>query len=262
MKIKASRCSALMVAAGVWLGCAGPLHAQETTPAASQDAAQQATVPNPLQRLFGIQPAPAATEPAAAEQPGRPLALNRYRKASTHRGHGRKTARTHRASRNAAAETGAASDAKPATKASTKADAKAAVKPDAVADADTTAPVPMPAAVANARAQAPDDTPATATPPAPDADVKTSAAGAETGVVAADELNEVDRAMAAQAAVPAEPAPTLALASVTPEPVTTGQAASASDDASGWARASLIGKIFIGFGGLLTLASALRMLIA
>lgn len=43
--------------------------------------------------------------------------------------------------------------------------------------------------------------------------------------------------------------PTLALASVhPPEPVTTGQAASAGDDHSSWERASLIGKIFIGFG--------------
>jgi hypothetical protein len=77
--------------------------------------------------------------------------------------------------------------------------------------------------------------------------------------VSSDEVNDVDRAMAAQA----EPAPTLALASVnTPEPVTTGQAASAGDDNSSWAQASLIGKIFIAFGGLLTLASAVRMLIA
>ena len=55
----------------------------------------------------------------------------------------------------------------------------------------------------------------------------------------------------------------VALASVnTPEPVTTGQAASAGDDNSSWAQASLIGKLFIAFGGLLTLASAVRMLIA
>ena len=81
----------------------------------------------------------------------------------------------------------------------------------------------------------------------------------DAGVVSSDEVNDVDRAMAA----PAEPAPTLALASVNAsEPVTTVQAASASDDNSSWAQASLIGKIFIGFGGLLTLASAVRMLIA
>jgi hypothetical protein len=89
-------------------------------------------------------------------------------------------------------------------------------------------------------------------------DAKTDAK-AEAEVIPSDELNDVDRAMAAQA----KPTPTLALASVnTPDPVTTGQAASASDDNSSWAQASLIGKIFIAFGGLLTLASAVRMLIA
>ena len=96
---------------------------------------------------------------------------------------------------------------------------------------------------------------------APKESLKTEAsdnAANETAVVSSDEVNEVDRAMATQA-----PAPTLALASVnSPEPVTTGQAASAGDDNSSWAQASLIGKIFIAFGGLLTLASAVRMLIA
>lgn len=257
MKINASRCSALMIAAGVWLACAGPLHAQETAPAAPPAAAQQATVPNPLQQLFGLKPAPAA-EPAAAEQPGRPIVLNKYRKTSSRRGHGRKTARTHRASRNAVAETRAAPEAKADVKADTKAAAEVTAKPEAVAAADNGAPVPVPlsTSVANARAEAPDDTPAAdnAAPPA-----SAPTAKAETGVVTADEVNEVDRAMAAQPA----PTPMLALASVNaPEPVTTGQAASAGDDNSSWARASLIGKIFIGFGGLLTLASAIRMLIA
>ena len=115
--------------------------------------------------------------------------------------------------------------------------------------------MPLPAAVANARAEAP----AAAAPPS-DADATPPT---DAGVVAADEVNDVDRAMATRATAPATAPAALALASVDrPEPVTTGQAASAHDDASGWARASLIGKIFIGFGGLLTLASAVRMLIA
>ncbi|MGB3866264.1 MAG: hypothetical protein WBA29_11630, partial [Xanthobacteraceae bacterium] len=82
-------------------------------------------------------------------------------------------------------------------------------------------------------------------------------------VVASDQLNEVDRAATA-ATDTAALAPTLALATIDPAAsVTTGQAAfAATGDASSWAQASFIGKIFIAFGGLLTLASAARMLFA
>lgn len=297
MNIKASGRSALMVAAGIWLWCAGPLQAQEATQDAPAAAAQQAAQPNPLQQLFGVKPTPAAP---AAEQPaadtGQPVALNKYRKASSRHSRRHRASRSHRHSRRAAAEEKAASEAK--TEAKTESDAR-------IADADnasvpkkaTSAPgkdaaTPLSSSVANAKAQLLDNHPttgnaATLTPapasiadrsspamlndgsPMPQPSVtaatetpKTEArndAANDAGVVSSDEVNDVDRAMAAQAA----PAPTLALASVnTPEPVTTGQAASASDDNSSWAQASLIGKIFIGFGGLLTLASAVRMLIA
>jgi hypothetical protein len=40
------------------------------------------------------------------------------------------------------------------------------------------------------------------------------------------------------------------------------QAAAVSNDDSAWSQTSLIGKIFIAFGGLLTLASAARMFMA
>ena len=39
-------------------------------------------------------------------------------------------------------------------------------------------------------------------------------------------------------------------------------AAAVSTDDSAWSQTSLIGKIFIAFGGLLTLASAARMFMA
>ncbi|MEO6382284.1 MAG: hypothetical protein ABIO35_09850, partial [Nitrobacter sp.] len=61
------------------------------------------------------------------------------------------------------------------------------------------------------------------------------------------------------------PAPTLALASLdaptsaSRADITTGQAAASEDS---WNKASLIGKIFIAFGGLLTFASAARMFMA
>ena len=76
----------------------------------------------------------------------------------------------------------------------------------------------------------------------------------ETQIVAADQLNDVDRALqegqqppAATADAPAEP--------VTPVTVS-------RDEGSSWDQASLIGKIFIAFGGLLTAASAARMFMA
>ena len=77
------------------------------------------------------------------------------------------------------------------------------------------------------------------------------AASATTRLVSADQLNEVDRQLSDE--TPA-PQPTLAMASMT--------TASASNADSTWEQTSLIGKIFIAFGGLLTLASAARMFMA
>jgi hypothetical protein len=85
----------------------------------------------------------------------------------------------------------------------------------------------------------------------------TAAPGTENQVVAPDQLNDIDRALQqdnppAQKAViastdaPPRPAPVLA----------------SSDQNSAWDQSSLIGKIFIGFGALLTLASAARMFMA
>jgi hypothetical protein len=71
-------------------------------------------------------------------------------------------------------------------------------------------------------------------------------------VVSADQLNDLDRAL--QESRP--PAPALALASAEPPTL-----ASSKED-SAWDRTSLIGKIFIGFGALLTMASAARMFMA
>lgn len=79
--------------------------------------------------------------------------------------------------------------------------------------------------------------------------------GNETLVVAADQLNDVDRALRETNA----PAANTAVASANPPaaPVTAG-----NQESSSWDETSLIGKIFIGFGALLTMASAVRMFIA
>jgi hypothetical protein len=89
-------------------------------------------------------------------------------------------------------------------------------------------------------------------PPGYPADAK---AGNETQIVAADQLNDVDRAL--HQANP--PAATSVVASADPPaaPVTAG-----SQENSTWDETSLIGKIFIGFGALLTMASAARMFMA
>jgi hypothetical protein len=88
---------------------------------------------------------------------------------------------------------------------------------------------------------------------------------AESQVVPPDQLNDVDRtlpASAASAPAPAmtsagAPAQAMASADAPDEPV-----AATSDDNSTSDRTSLIGKIFMACGGVLTLASAVRMFMA
>ena len=75
---------------------------------------------------------------------------------------------------------------------------------------------------------------------------------AKTQMVSADQLNDVDRAL--QESKPIAAAFAMASAGT---PATTG-----SNESSTWDRTSLIGKIFIGFGILLTMASAARMFMA
>ena len=77
-------------------------------------------------------------------------------------------------------------------------------------------------------------------------------------VVAADQLNDVDRAL--QAAKPA--AAPVAVASAYAPAATAPPVAASSSESSTWDQTSLIGKIFIGFGALLTMASAARMFMA
>jgi len=127
----------------------------------------------------------------------------------------------------------------------------------------------MPASVANANAQlASPDTPAGNAQAMTDrANNMLQAAPADAQatpaapVVAADQLNDVDRTL--QEGTPA--AAPVALASAE-APAANGSApavtASTSGESSTWDQTSLIGKIFIGFGALLTMASAARMFMA
>jgi hypothetical protein len=78
--------------------------------------------------------------------------------------------------------------------------------------------------------------------------------------VAADTLNEVDRALPEQAQ-PTQPAPAATVASKDPPAQRIAQTA-ASNGHSFWDETSSIGKIFIAVGALLTIASAARMFMA
>jgi len=81
------------------------------------------------------------------------------------------------------------------------------------------------------------------------------AAPADAAVVASDQLNDVDRALQE---TPARQ--TVAMASA--KAASTPPVQASADDSTGWDQASLIGKIFIAFGALLTMASAARMFMA
>ena len=217
MNITASRRSALFLAAGLWVCIAGPVHAQESDTRAADPAA--------------------ATEAA----PAKPIALDKFNK----RHNSKKVAAKSRKSDRADKTASKAAD-KPADDKSAKADAGAT----------------MPPAVANANAQLPAETPTDMSGMAAQADSMQKWMGGRTDnaamppedhaqVVAADELNEVDRALSDD-----KPALTLARATIDTPAVVVSQ------DNTAWDKTSLVGKIFIAFGGLLTLASAARMFIA
>jgi hypothetical protein len=147
--------------------------------------------------------------------------------------------------------------------------AKKPATTDVTAD-DGDSPTAIPPSVANANARlASADTPAgkakamsaraneiLQTAPDNAADAQPAA---ETQLVSADQLNDVDRTLRETT----RPAPTLAMAAAeAPAAPAATVMAAASNESSTWDQTSLIGKIFIGFGALLTMASAARMFMA
>jgi hypothetical protein len=224
MTTKASGRAALMIAAGLMIGLCGAL------PATPSVAAPQ--------------PATANSQASAKPTP--------------------KKKAVHHHNRTAKKQATAKAVIKPVVQAPAARDQSRAVaqtEPKPLADASGA----LPASIANANAQAsPTEAIApappaanaaseTAPPPAPSA----TAQLAPQGVVAADEVNDLDRAAGAASSPSqqqAQAAPTAAMAAAQPQ----AQASVASDD-DAWDKASLIGKIFIAAGGLLTLASAARM---
>jgi hypothetical protein len=75
-------------------------------------------------------------------------------------------------------------------------------------------------------------------------------------MVEADQLNDVDKTL--QEATP----PSQTTVAIAPTKPATGEAKQAPSESSTWEQTSLIGKIFIAFGALLTVASAARMFMA
>jgi hypothetical protein len=224
MTIKASGRSALILATGLFVCFAGPSQAEP-----------------------GVDVA-VSSKPESA--PGAPMALNKYVNRGAH--HAKRYA--HRKS------------SKLALKSSRT---EKAAAPD-VADDDGGGSTMIPPSVANANAQwASADTPTgnakamsaraneiLQTTPANATDAQPAA---DAQVISADQLNDVDRALQETA----RPAPTLAMASAeTPAAPAAPVTAASSNESSTWDQTSLIGKIFIGFGALLTMASAARMFIA
>jgi len=226
MIVKASGRSALMLATGLFVCFAGPSQA-----AAGADSA--ATTAKP-------------------EKAGAPVTLHKYVGHSAH--HLKKYA--HRKS------------------------SKVAQRPDtdktadAADDGDHSSALPPSVANANAAQLASTDTPpgnaakamsarasdiVQAAPAQPAADDQVDGK-----VVAADQLNDVDRALRETPPASAPAAATLTMAAAEPQaaPAPAAAAAAPGSDNSTWDQTSLIGKIFIGFGALLTMASAARMFMA
>ncbi len=109
----------------------------------------------------------------------------------------------------------------------------------------------LPSSVANANAQLTSNDILQATPDKP----------VDAQVVSADQINDVDRALRESP----PPATTLAMATAEASPARIPSAApvvAGSNESTVWDQTSLIGKIFIGFGALLTMASAARMFMA
>jgi hypothetical protein len=229
MNIKASGRLALIIAAGFWLCVSGPLQAAED--------ADGGVVASKAESVAGP-----------------PVALNKFTKKPRHW----KRASSQRKS------------VKVASTENTKPKIKKVIEADAAMKDDTQSAIPPSVANANAQlaaADLPADTDSLSTKagyllrsmagkqgdsaePAPEA------AAQNTELVAEDQLNDVDRALS-EAKSEDKPAlvPTVAMA------MAQAPAAVSSSD-SAWDQTSLIGKIFIAFGALLTLASAARMFMA
>jgi len=232
MTNKASGRSALLLAAGLFVCLA------ETSQAAAAAGDATATAPSET-----------AGTPVTLHKSVR-QASHHWRK-SAHRRSGKVALKASAGNKTAdAADDGERSSAIPPSLANANAQLTAAQTTSA--DAPTANAAKAMTARANDILQAAPGKPADA-PPAADTQ-------SDAPVVAADQLNDVDRALR-QDAPPAATPPAAPLTSASAE-APAAPVSAHSNDSSSLDETSLIGKIFIGFGALLTMASAARMFMA
>jgi hypothetical protein len=205
--------------------------------------------------LFGasVQAAPssASTKPDGASKQADTVEPGKQRRHSSRHHTDSKTAQKSDDKADKTVATPQANEAKVSNKASTDVPASSQMPPEvANANAQLAAAGAPPAAAASAMTdRANNNVQAAADSPA--------APGAENQVVPPDQLNDLDRALQ-QDSPPAQKAVVAATdAQPRPAPVM-----ASSQPGTAWDQSSLIGKIFIGVGTLLTLASAARMFMA
>jgi hypothetical protein len=234
MRARKAGLAALIAVTGIWMSVAG-----EPAIAAAKSAAKKET----------------KTSVAAAD---RPMVLSKFKK--QRRAHTARKSRTAQASH--------------LKKSASKASSKAVAEKTAAKDLAAISPKPdkssrpqLPPEVANAHAEALANDEARNI-----AALDSTNVSSVNGVLVAaaeqqgDANAPVDNADVAQDAPPAAPV------AAAPPPAPSGKIIRAvssgekpvfkSDDSDPWSKTSLIGKIFIAFGSLLTLASAARLLIA
>jgi hypothetical protein len=235
MRARKAGLAALVAVTGIWMSVAG-----EPAMAAAKSAAKKET----------------KTSVAATD---RPMVLSKFKK--PRRAHATRKSRTAQASH----------PKKSASKVSSKAVAEKTVGKDLAAtssEPDKSSKPQLPPEVANAHAEALANDEARNI-----AALDSSNVSSVNGVLvaAADQPGDasapMDNASVAQDAAPAAP-----VAAAPPPPAPNGKIIRAvvsgekqtlkTDDSDPWSKTSLIGKIFIAFGSLLTLASAARLLIA
>lgn len=255
MDSKATVRLALTIAAAVALAAltAKSLHACDSTNGCQTGNSSLAGL---FSTLTGIGASPAPTNPEATEEKVEaPMALKKFtkpqsraarraqsRKAVTSRDARKNKAASHKAEQDQDAEASARAKEKDQTIDPALANAKAElVAPEA---GNTKAAAPAGPAETSPAAQLPAAIPlavgAAAAPPSPAVEL-----------VSADEFNELDRAAWEKNQLPK-------LMQLT---ASDSRAELRADDST-WAQTSMIGKVFVAFGALLTIGSALRMLLA
>ena len=246
MTIKASARSALILAAGILVGFAGPLPAKE----AGEDSAAVSKTEN-------------ATSGKSVRQGSRYLKKHYVHRKSTHAVS--KSDESRKADEKKVADaSGGTSPGIPAWLANanaqmTSTDAAPAAAADAAPDTAKDPAKDTAKDTAKAMSAAMSEKASTVLQAATDKSADAEAP-ADANVVASDQLNDVDRALQDSPSTATGAAQTVAMASA--KPASDAAAQAANNDSSTLDKTSLIGKVFIAFGALLTMASAARMFMA